>query len=278
MVVTRDCPCLALWGGQTGKRFSSEKVGHLPSLADFLLVATVIVTAFSPMNASFLQCWADRARGGDGGAPDGRSYCDNCGKTLSAIDLVPILSWLWNRGRARCCGAPLHPTLLYSELAVLIVTIWGVLSVPWQFALPTALLAGGMQAFLLLRTPAPAAARRFAWFLVIVGTGVTIFMFRDGFFTHALAVALACGLVVLAQKQDKIAPESLLLLIPAGAFLGPFWAILTLFLAVPAAFAFRTLKPLAYPRDRRADVDLDEAVAFGIAAAFWLIWLYAVAV
>lgn len=250
----------------------------MPSLADLLLVATVIVTAFAPMNASFLQCWADRARTGGGGAPSGRSYCDNCKKTLSAIDLVPILSWLWNRGKARCCGAPLHPTLLYSELSILLVTLWGVLTVPWQFALPTALLAGGLQAFLLLRAPAPDAARRFAWFLVIVGTGVTVFMFSSGFFGHAVAVAVACGFVVLSQKQKRIAPETFFLLIPAGAFLGPVWTPIMAVLAMPLAFVFRLAKPFAYPSSRCPEVDLDEAVAFGLAAAFWLVWLYVVAV
>lgn len=249
----------------------------MPSLADFLLVATVIVTVFAPMNASFLQCWADRARQGDGGAPDGRSYCDNCKKTLSAIDLVPILSWLWNRGRARCCGAPLHPTLLYSELSILLVTVWGVLTVPWQFALPTALLAGGLQAVLLLREPAPDAARRFAWMLLIVGTGVTIFMFRSGFFGHAVAVAVACGFILLSQKQSRIAPETFYLLIPAGAFLGPLWLPFMAALAVPLAVVFRYAKPFAYPADRRPEVDLDEAAAFGLAASFWLVWLYGVA-
>ncbi len=42
----------------------------------------------------------------------GRSSCDSCGRTLSSIDLVPLLSWLVVRGRCRTCGAaidPVHP-------------------------------------------------------------------------------------------------------------------------------------------------------------------------
>lgn len=35
----------------------------------------------------------------------GRSRCDACGKALSALSLVPILSYLVSRGRAQCCGA-----------------------------------------------------------------------------------------------------------------------------------------------------------------------------
>jgi leader peptidase (prepilin peptidase)/N-methyltransferase len=42
----------------------------------------------------------------------GRSACDGCGRTLTAPDLIPLLSFFVFRGRARCCGtniATLHP-------------------------------------------------------------------------------------------------------------------------------------------------------------------------
>src|SRR4051812_27470438 len=34
----------------------------------------------------------------------GRSQCMRCGHTLSALDLVPILSYVFLRGRCRYCG------------------------------------------------------------------------------------------------------------------------------------------------------------------------------
>lgn len=34
-----------------------------------------------------------------------RSHCPSCERSLRAIDLVPIASWLWQRGRCRYCGA-----------------------------------------------------------------------------------------------------------------------------------------------------------------------------
>ncbi|HWV11962.1 MAG TPA: A24 family peptidase [Sphingobium sp.] len=39
----------------------------------------------------------------------GRSACDGCGRVLSAIDLVPLLSALAQRGRCRTCGATIDP-------------------------------------------------------------------------------------------------------------------------------------------------------------------------
>lgn len=37
----------------------------------------------------------------------GRSMCPHCGHELAAADLVPVLSWLWLRGRCRYCKKPI---------------------------------------------------------------------------------------------------------------------------------------------------------------------------
>ena len=37
----------------------------------------------------------------------GRSVCDHCGRKLSFVDLVPILSFCYLKGKSRCCRKPL---------------------------------------------------------------------------------------------------------------------------------------------------------------------------
>lgn len=39
----------------------------------------------------------------------GRSHCDGCEQPLRPLDLVPLLSALWLRGRCRRCGARIDP-------------------------------------------------------------------------------------------------------------------------------------------------------------------------
>lgn len=39
----------------------------------------------------------------------GRSQCDGCRRPLGAVDLIPLLSALWARGRCRRCGARIDP-------------------------------------------------------------------------------------------------------------------------------------------------------------------------
>ena len=47
-------------------------------------------------------------------ASTGRSRCDVCGVPVGAASLIPVISWLVQRGRCRACGAsidPIHPDI-----------------------------------------------------------------------------------------------------------------------------------------------------------------------
>ncbi|MES2203082.1 MAG: prepilin peptidase [Patescibacteria group bacterium] len=46
----------------------------------------------------------------------GRSRCMHCGHTLSAADLVPVLSYIFLRGRCRYCGSRISPQYPLVEL------------------------------------------------------------------------------------------------------------------------------------------------------------------
>lgn len=48
----------------------------------------------------------------------GRSYCPHCNHPLSALDLLPILSFLLLRGRCRHCSVRINHSYLFVELIV----------------------------------------------------------------------------------------------------------------------------------------------------------------
>ncbi|MET0307732.1 MAG: prepilin peptidase [Sphingomonas sp.] len=50
------------------------------------------------------------------GISQGRSACDSCGKALRAHELVPVLSFVLQRGRCRGCGAAIRPSHVATEL------------------------------------------------------------------------------------------------------------------------------------------------------------------
>ena len=46
-----------------------------------------------------------------------RSHCSSCGRTLTALDMVPVFSWLFLRGKCRNCGAKVSVIYPVIELA-----------------------------------------------------------------------------------------------------------------------------------------------------------------
>ena len=65
---------------------------------------------------SFLNCMAWRIVKGES-VLKGRSHCDVCGATLAPRDLIPILSFILNRGKCRQCGARLSVRHVLAEAA-----------------------------------------------------------------------------------------------------------------------------------------------------------------
>ena len=59
-----------------------------------------------------------------------RSRCRSCGHTLGWRDLIPIWSFLHQRGRCAHCGARISPRLLHAELAGLGLGVGAVLTAP----------------------------------------------------------------------------------------------------------------------------------------------------
>ena len=66
-----------------------------------------------------------------------RSACPHCGHPISALENIPLVSWLWLRGRCRACQAPIsarYPlvelltALLSLAVAMVITPGWGTLA------------------------------------------------------------------------------------------------------------------------------------------------------
>lgn len=73
-----------------------------------LVISVVLVTALfglmigSAINALVWRLYVGRSW------VKGRSVCPDCDHRLAAKDLVPVVSWLWLRGKCRYCGKKIH--------------------------------------------------------------------------------------------------------------------------------------------------------------------------
>ncbi|MEI7652674.1 MAG: prepilin peptidase [bacterium] len=71
----------------------------------FVVFEIVLIFAMGASVGSFLNVLVDRLPRGK--SLLGRSHCDHCKKLLSPIELIPIISFLIQKGRSRCCDKPL---------------------------------------------------------------------------------------------------------------------------------------------------------------------------
>ena len=73
-----------------------------------LAFAVAVAGAFGATIGSFLNVVAYRLPRRESLVRPG-SHCPGCGVAIKAYDNVPVLGWLWLRGRCRSCRAPISP-------------------------------------------------------------------------------------------------------------------------------------------------------------------------
>lgn len=82
-------------------------------------LGTLVFGALGAFLASFLGVVSERIHTGQSWR-SGRSRCNSCRTVLGARDLLPVLSWIVNRGRCRTCGSrvPIRYALFEAALAI----------------------------------------------------------------------------------------------------------------------------------------------------------------
>lgn len=208
-----------------------------------------------------------------------RSCCDACGATLSVSELVPLASYIWQRGKCRGCGqliGSFHPAI---ELASITVAAWAVL-VEWDTArvwvacvLGWALLVLSWIDWRCMRLPDVLSLP-----LLVAGLLFTLATQSDAISDHASAAAIGYLLLRgvawcyrLVRGREGIGAGDAKLLGAVGAWLGLAWLPLVLLLATVLAIVAAAGLALAGRR-----IQADTALPFGppLALAFWLLWLH----
>lgn len=78
-------------------------------------VFAAVVFVYGLVIGSFLNVCIYRIPAGES-IVTGRSHCPECGAKIKARDLVPVVSFLWLRGRCRSCGCRISPRYPAVEL------------------------------------------------------------------------------------------------------------------------------------------------------------------
>lgn len=214
----------------------------------------------------------------------GRSACDSCGQPLAAADLVPIVSFLWLRGRCRNCRARIDPWHFACESGGALVG-----ALPWIVMTKASLAAAAMilgWTLLLLALP---DVRHF-WLpirlvaaVALLGAGlVTVQSWQAGWDTGPLFAAAwggALGFAILAvarilyrrlRGRDGMGGGDPLLLGAIGIWLGPLGVIETL-LGASLVGILAAVTLLLTGRPVESDTELPLGTA--LAAVAWPLFL-----
>lgn len=85
---------------------------------------------------SFINCAALRHVSGEK-LSRGRSHCPKCGHTLGVLDLFPILSWVFLKGKCRYCGALVSKRYPFTEFVCAL--LWGTSAAVFGLSIQTAI-------------------------------------------------------------------------------------------------------------------------------------------
>ena len=99
------------------------------------LIIYIFIFCLGLVLGSFLNLVATRLSIGKGINNPKRSYCEFCNHTLSAIDLVPVLSFIFNKGKCRYCKTKLSFFYPITEIlcGFLYITSYNVFGFSYQF-------------------------------------------------------------------------------------------------------------------------------------------------
>lgn len=203
-----------------------------------------------------------------------RSRCPKCGHAITAMENIPILSWLFLRGRCRGCGNKISIQYPLVELGTGLLWLWSYLHFGGNFGALRVMVFGTLMLGIALTDaehfliPDGFTVSGLIWVLISVFIGAYL---RDqgpfagpwkaiiGMCAGAGAIAIVGWLGEVALKREAMGFGDSTMMAVVGGALGAERALLTLFVA--SAIAPIVLVGVVYPltrkRDESGQIDLD---------------------
>jgi len=211
----------------------------------------------------------------------GRSHCMSCGQTLKPWQLVPVLSWLIQRGRCAMCGAPVSARYILIECAAAAIGVWAAMAgalAGWPTVAATAVL--GWQLLLIALIDAENFWLPDELTLPLIASGLLATGLIAWGWPVPQLIGAAAGFGALwaiawlyrrVRGREGLGGGDPILFAGAGAWVG--WSGLPTVLLWACAAGFSIVLTLLITRGR---VSATERLPFGtfLAIGIWLTWLY----
>jgi leader peptidase (prepilin peptidase) / N-methyltransferase len=173
------------------------------------------------------------------------SHCPDCKARLSALDMIPVASWLFLGGKCRHCGKRISPRYLFVELltGLLFLLCWWKLP-GWRLLTPALLLTSVLVASAFIDAEQSIIPNGIVLFGAVAGAACVIITGRpswqDAIFGGLAGAVPLMAIDVISRlilRKDGMGGGDVKLMAMAGLFLGWRAALLALVLAVVAGGA-----------------------------------------
>lgn len=235
-------------------------------------VFSIPVFVFGLIWGSFYNVVALRVPKGESIVP--RSHCPACGHELSAYELVPILSWVWLRGRCRQCKEHISPMYPLGELVTALLFLWSFnhFGLQWE-----TLLAWFLSSIIVIATLTDIKYRIIPNWLVglALAGGIMgrLLLPLPGGLLGALSGILPGGLFLLIVNlisRGGLGEGDVKFAAVLGLFMGWQSALVGLYLSICLGGLFVAILLILRKAQRKSTIPFGPFLAMG----FWIAYLY----
>ncbi len=152
------------------------------------------------------------------------SHCMSCGYQLKWYDLIPIISWLWLRGKCRKCGEKISAQypLIETINGLLYVVIFTATDFSFAESVLTCLLASALLVLSVIDFRTFEIPIGINGFILVLGL-IHMYLHRDCWYDYVIGFVLVSGileLIVLLSKGRAMGGGDVKLMAAAGLFIG----------------------------------------------------------
>ncbi|WP_069366599.1 prepilin peptidase [Salisediminibacterium beveridgei] len=202
-----------------------------------------------------------------------RSRCPSCGHTLSAIELVPVLSWVFQRGRCRHCQGWISLKYPLVELSTGLLFVLSFIVFGWSLELIVALLFVSMLTIITVSDLATMLIPD----KILIAFGVPVLFLRlfvaplDPWWLAIVGAMTGFGILLLLAIASKggMGGGDIKLYFVIGLVLGPAATVLSLFLAAFVGLIFGLPARLSGKSKRGTPIPFGPFIALGAVIAYF---------
>ncbi|KOF11792.1 prepilin peptidase [Planococcus glaciei] len=201
------------------------------------------------------------------------SHCTKCDRQLTALDLVPVFSYLFLRGRCRSCGEKIH--WVYPLMEAITAALFAISF--WQLGFQPELIIALIFVSLLVIITVSDIAYMLIPDKVLLPVGIVLLALRlfiplDPWWDALLGAAVGFGILLLIAIVSKggMGGGDIKLFFVIGLVLGTSGTLMTLFFASLIGAIAGIVQLRVLNKDRKTPVPFGPSIALGsVITYFW---------